>query len=146
MINTPRREIGTSTLEKLGDYAHERKNSLFICAQEMAFAERVSAKSRQYLEHFTYWLNDLIELNKTEHPANVVKRIVIDINYEDWLMQNSSSPNMAEKRMANVHEAVDWVNKLHADGAGKETLAEIVAHMSLVDLLERNSEELSRMQ
>ena len=141
VINTPRREIGTTTLEKLGDYAHERKNSLFICAQEMAFAERVGAKSRQRLEHFTYWLNELIEANKTEHPATVVKRIIADINYEDWLMQNSSSPNMAEKRMANVHEVVDWVNKLHDDGAGKETLAEIIAHMSLVDLLERNSEE-----
>lgn len=141
VINTPRREIGTTTLEKLGDYAHERKNSLFIAAQEMGFAERISSKSRQRLEHFTYWLNDLIELNKTEHPANVVKRIVTDIHYEDWLLQNSSSPNMAEKRMANVYEVVDWVNKLYDDGMGKETLAEIVAHMSLVDLLERNSEE-----
>lgn len=141
VINTPRREIGTSSLEKLGDYAHERKNSLFICAQELAFAERVSAKSRQRLEHFTTWLNDLIELNKTEHPANVVKRIISDIHYEDWLLQNSSSPNMAEKRMANVHEVVDWVHKLYDDGLGKETLADIVAHMSLVDLLERNSEE-----
>lgn len=141
VINTPRREIGTTTLEKLGDYAHERKNSLFISAQEIAFAERVGAKSRQRLEHFTYWLNDLIELNKTEHPANVVKRIITDIHYEDWLLQNSSSPSMAEKRMANVREVVDWVNKLYDEGMGKETLAEIVAHMCLVDLLERNSEE-----
>jgi ATP-dependent DNA helicase Rep len=141
IINTPRREIGTSTLEKLGEYAHERNNSLFICAQEMAFAERVGAKARQRLEQFTYWLNELIEQNKTEHPAGLVKRIVNDIHYEDWLLQNSSSPNMAEKRMANVLEVVDWVNKLYDDGAGKETLAEIVAHMSLVDLLERNSEE-----
>ena len=141
IINTPRREIGTSTLEKLGDYAHERKNSLFVCAQELAFAERVSPKSRQRLEHFTAWLNQLIELNQTDPPAKVVQRIITDIHYEDWLLQNSSSPNMAEKRMDNVREVVEWVHKLYEDGLGKESLAEIVAHMSLVDLLERNSEE-----
>ena len=141
IINTPRREIGTSTLEKLGEYAHERKNSLFICAQELGFAERITAKAQQRLGHFTAWLNELIEVNQHEHPATVVKRIIEDIQYSDWLLQNSSSPTMAEKRMTNVHEIVDWVNKLYDDGMGKETLAEIIAHMSLVDLMERNSEE-----
>ena len=48
---------------------------------------------------------------------------------------------MAERRMANVWEIVEWVRNLHNDGAGKETLSDIVAHMSLVDMLERNGEE-----
>lgn len=141
IINTPRREIGTSTLEKLGDYAHERHTSLFVAAQEMGFAERISAKARQRIDTFTTWLNAMIQANQTEAPAVLVKRIVTEIYYEDWLLQDSSSPKVAEKRMANVWEIVDWVRKLHDEGAGKETLAEIVAHMSLVDLLERNSGE-----
>ena len=141
IINTPRREIGTSTLEKLGDYAHERHTSLFVAAQEMGFAGRISAKARQRMDTFTTWLNAMIHANQTEAPAVLVKRIVTEIYYEDWLLQDSSSPKVAEKRMANVWEIVDWVRKLHDEGAGKETLAEIVAHMSLVDLLERNSGE-----
>ncbi len=144
IINTPRREIGASTLEKLGEYAHERQCSLFQAAQEMGFAERISAKARQRVDSFTAWLNAMVQANNEYAPAVLVKRIVNEIDYEDWLLQNSSSSKMAEKRMSHVHEIVAWVAKLHDEGAGKENLAEIVAHMSLVDLLERNSEEVEQ--
>ncbi len=141
IINTPRREIGATTLEKLGEYAHERNTSLFAAAQELGFAQRISTKARQRMDTFTDWLQHMIHANTEYEPAALVRRIVNDIDYEDWLLQNSSSPKMAEKRMANVWEIVDWVTKLYDDGVGKETLADIVAHMSLVDMLERNSEE-----
>lgn len=141
VVNTPRREIGATTLEKLGEYAQERDTSLFNAAQEMGFAERISAKARQRLTTFLHWLNEMMRLNNETEPDALVKRIVFDIHYEDWMLQNSSSPKMAERRMANVWEIVDWVKTLYNDGLGKETLSEIVAHMSLIDMLERNSEE-----
>lgn len=141
IVNTPRREIGATTLEKLGDYANERGTSLFNAARELGFAERVSAKARQRMDTFLDWLGDIMRLNDEMAPDALVKRIVYDIHYEDWLLQNSTSPKMAERRMANVWEIVEWVKNLYADGAGKATLSEIVAHMSLVDMLERNSEE-----
>ncbi|MGB1009324.1 MAG: DNA helicase Rep [Thiolinea sp.] len=141
IVNTPRREIGASTLEKLGEYANERDTSLFNAAREMGFSERVSAKARQRMENFLHWLNEMMRLNDELAPDALVKRIIYDIHYEDWLLQNSTSPKMAERRMSNVWEIVDWVKNLYADGIGKETLSDIVAHMSLVDMLERNSEE-----
>jgi ATP-dependent DNA helicase Rep len=49
---------------------------------------------------------------------------------------------MADKRMENVQEVIDWIKRLHNDGEGKhQELADIVAHMSLMDILERNQEE-----
>ncbi|HFC93642.1 MAG TPA: ATP-dependent DNA helicase Rep, partial [Leucothrix mucor] len=53
----------------------------------------------------------------------------------------SSSPKMAERRMQNVYEIVDWVKRLYDDGDGKETLSDIVSHMALMDILERNKED-----
>lgn len=141
IVNTPRREIGASTLEKLGEYAQLRDTSLFNAAQELGFAERISAKSRQRLDTFLHWLNTMMQLNHDSEPHTLANRIIADIHYEDWLLQNSGSPKMAERRMANVRELVDWVRNLYDDGVGKETLADIVAHMSLVDMLERNNEE-----
>jgi ATP-dependent DNA helicase Rep len=48
---------------------------------------------------------------------------------------------MAERRMQNVHEIVDWVKRLYDDGNDKETLADIVSHMTLMDILEHNKED-----
>ena len=141
VINTPKREIGTSTLEKLGQYAHERHIGLFYASQELGFAQRVSAKALQRVETFTDWLNTLMRTADNSDPTLIVKQIIQDIAYEDWLKDTCNTPKQAEARMKNVWEIVEWVTQLHDNGAGKENLSEIIAHMSLVDLLERNSEE-----
>lgn len=146
IINTPKREIGTSTLEKLGEYAHERHASLFAAAQELGFAQRVSAKAQQRVETFSFWLHEMVRSAEGADPTNIVRQVITDIGYEDWLKNTCTTPKQAESRMKNVWEIVEWVRKLHDDtstslSARKETLSDIIAHMSLVDMLERNSEE-----
>jgi ATP-dependent DNA helicase Rep len=141
IINTPKREIGTSTLEKLGEYAHERHASLFAAAQELGFTQRVSAKAQQRVETFSFWLHEMVRSAEGSNPTKIVQQVITDIAYEDWLKNTCTTPKQAEARMKNVWEIVEWVRKLHDDGAGKETLSDIIAHMSLVDMLERNSEE-----
>lgn len=141
VINTPRREIGTATLEKLGEYAHQRHVSLFTAAQEMGFADKVGNKTSEKLDNFTRWVSQLRRDAESTPPPEMVKRLMGELRYEDWLHESSNSPKIAEKRMENVHEVVQWMDKLYADGEGKESISEMVAHMSLVDLLERNSEE-----
>ncbi|MBO0613904.1 DNA helicase Rep [Thiothrix fructosivorans] len=141
IINTPKREIGTSTLEKLGEYAFERKTSMLTAAQELGFAQRVSAKATQRIETFCFWLHEITRAAENTDPTSIVKQVINDVSYEDWLKNTCNTPKQAESRMKNVWEIVEWIRKLHDDGAGKETLGEIIAHMSLVDMLERNSEE-----
>ena len=141
IVNTPKREIGLSTLEKLGSYAHERDISLFEASKEFGFAERVSARAKMNLERFTDWVDGLIREADNMAPHNFIRKIITDIDYEDYLLNTSGSPKMAERRMENVNEVIEWVKRLYDDGDGKETLSEIVAHMTLMDILERNNEE-----
>ena len=141
VINTPKRSIGASTLEKLGNYANERQISLFAASQEMGFAQRVSGKAAALVQSFIFWLNDLIVSSHDTKPHALVERIVTEIAYEDWLKNICSSDKQAEQRMANVYEIIDWTRRLYEDGEGKETIGDIIAHMCLMDLLERNQEE-----
>ena len=141
VINTPKRSIGASTLEKLGNYANERQISLFAASQEMGFAQRVSAKAAALVQSFIFWLNELIVASQESKPHALVERIVTEIAYEDWLKNICSSDKQAEHRMSNVHEIIDWTRRLYEDGEGKENIADIIAHMCLMDLLERNQEE-----
>ena len=141
IVNTPKREIGLSTLEKLGTYAHERGISLLSASKEFGFAQRISSRAKMNLERFTDWIEYLIREVDNIAPHQFIKQIISNISYEDYLLNSSSSPKTAERRMENVNEVITWVERLYDDGDGKETLGEIVAHMTLMDLLERNSDE-----
>ena len=141
VINTPKRSIGASTLEKLGNYANERHISMFAASQEMGFAQRVSQKAVSRVQNFIHWIKDLMQASNEVAPHVLVERIVTELAYEDWLLNTSASPKQAEIRMGNVNEIIDWTRRIYDDGEGKETLAEIIAHMCLMDLLERNKEE-----
>ena len=141
VINTPKRSIGASTLEKLGNYANERHISLFAASQEMGFAQRVSQKAVARVKHFIFWMKEIIQASHEATPHALVERIITEVAYEDWLLNTSSSEKQAQMRMANVQEIIDWTRRLYEDGEGKETIAEIIAHMCLMDLLERNQEE-----
>lgn len=139
IINTPKREIGISTLEKLGAYAHERQCSLFAAAQEVGFAQRIPAQARQRLERFCTWVQELARTADDLQPHQLARQLLEDTAYADWLRNTCSTPKQAEARLQNVWEVLDWMAKLHAEG--KEGLTDILAHMSLVDMLERNGTE-----
>ena len=76
--------------------------------------------------------------NRELEPHAIVNKFIAETDYAEWLQHTSNSPKMAERRMQNVLEIVDWVKRLYNDGEGKETLSEIVSHMALLDILERN--------
>jgi ATP-dependent DNA helicase Rep len=106
----------------------------------MGFAQRVSQKAHARVKGFIYWINELIAESHETQPHEVIEKIVSETAYEDWLQNVSGSEKQVEQRMANVNEIIDWTRRLYEDGQGKETLAEIMAHMCLMDLLERNQE------
>ncbi len=141
IVNTPKRSIGVTTLEKLGRYANERHVSLLAASTELGFKNKVSSKAWQRMGYFSDWIADLARQVLNNPPQQTVMRVITDISYEDWLRNSSQSPKAADMRISNIMEIVEWVRKLYDNGDGKEDLADIVAHMSLVDMLERNEEE-----
>ncbi|PWQ92538.1 DNA helicase Rep [Leucothrix pacifica] len=142
VINTPKREIGATTLEKLGDYANEREVSLFAASTEMGLASQLTERGRSRLAMFCQWINDISYASREMDPHQVVEKVISDVDYYEWMQTTSSSPKMAERRMENVQEIIDWIKRLHNEGEGKhQDLGDIVAHMSLMDILERNQED-----
>ena len=140
IVNTPRREIGAATLEKLGDYSNQRNISLFEASFEVGLKETLSERSYNKLQQFTHWLSLHSDNASRGDGVAVARSIVKDIGYEDWLKDQASDLKIAERRMENVNELLDWLSQLEKDGKG-DNLAELVAFMSLMDILERNKEE-----
>ncbi len=138
VVNTPRREIGPTTLEKLGNYASERGLSLFASSFELGLEQRLSEKAVVRIRRFTQWLVEVADRGQRGDPVATVKGVLRDVNYETWLNDSSKDLKQAEKRMANVMELVLWLQRMHENSTEEKSLADLVNHMSLMDMLDRN--------
>ncbi len=142
VINTPRREIGPGTLEKLGQYAGRRHCSLFAATFELGLGEVLPQRAILRLQRFTDWLRELHRRQDELAPAALAREIVDAIDYPGWLRELSSNERVAERRLENVDELIDWIGRLARDehgGAGR-SLADIVNHFVLLDVLDRNED------
>ncbi|WP_045224090.1 DNA helicase Rep [Methyloterricola oryzae] len=144
VINTPRREIGPTTLEKLGQYASQRHVSLFDACFELGLEQSLPAQAVSRLRHFGNWLADVADRAQRGDTFAVLDEFIARLGYEDWLRENSSSDAQADRRMGNVRELLDWLGRIAKEEEGREkSLAEVVAKIMLLDILDRQEEENS---
>lgn len=142
IINTPRREIGPTTLEKLGDYANERHISLYSASRELGLTQRLSEKALQRLQKFSDWVADTADRMVRGDTFAVMAQFIDQIGYEHWLRENSKTKESAERKMKNVVELTEWLKRMaDSEGGVQKPLAEIVSKIMLMDILERHQEE-----
>ncbi|ELB2885171.1 DNA helicase Rep [Vibrio alginolyticus] len=144
IVNTPRREIGPVTLEKLGSYANMRGKSLFESSFEMGLEQHLTGRGLENLRRFTQWLVAIADQAERGDTVEAVRSLVRDIHYEDWLYETSASPKAAEMRMKNVSALYSWiVADLEGDNYDQEekTLKEVVQRLTLRDMMERGEED-----
>jgi ATP-dependent DNA helicase Rep len=147
IINTPRRQIGTSTLEALGGYAGERNISLFAALDELGLQSRIPEKNLERLQRFAHWIKQVTRNCGGDRPVDAIREMLNDIDYEGWLHQNSASSKAAEKRMENVFYLVESLQKTidknsSDDDDGEESrIEDAVAKLVLRDMMERQEEE-----
>ncbi len=139
IVNVPRRELGPSTLEKLGSYATLRGISLFAASFEIGLGESLKERQLERLQRFTHWINLQADNAKRGDTLAVVKSVVTEIGYSEWLMESSKNESQAEKRLQNVYELIEWLGRMLQEG--DKTFAEAVASMALLDILDRQNEE-----
>lgn len=144
IINTPRRQIGTSTLEALGQYAGERHISLFAAINELGFQSRVAEKNLERLQQFSHWINNVTRRCFESDAVATIREMINDMDYEGWLHQNASSSKAAEKRMENVIYLVESLSKTLQRQEEQDEDASIesaIGKLVLRDLLEQQAEE-----
>ncbi len=143
IVNTPRREIGPITLEKLGSLANEKHISLFAACFEPDLSSRLAGRGYNALMGFARWVVELSDRATRGDTLEAVKDMVREINYEDYLYETSTSAKAAEMRMKNVSELYRWITDMLVGSSDNPplTLPEVVMKLTLRDMLERNEEE-----
>ncbi len=142
VINVPRREIGSTTLEKLGNYATARKISMYTACDEMGLGEHLDSRFTDRLSRFKRYMDNLRMQCAQNDPIAALRSMVMDIDYETWVRGQTSSDKAADFRMGNVWFLIDALkNTLEKDEEGEMTIEEAIAKLVLRDMLERQQEE-----
>ena len=142
VVNVPRREIGPTTLEKLGSYANMRQNSMFAASFELGLEQHLTGRGLNNVQRFTQWLVETGDNAARGDTPAVLRSMIREMNYEDWLYDSSPSAKAAEMRMKNVTELFSWVTQM-LEGSDLDepmTLPEVVTRLTLRDMMERNEE------
>ncbi|NEV63681.1 UvrD-helicase domain-containing protein [Thiorhodococcus minor] len=140
VVNTPRREIGPTTLERLADYTREQGISLLAGCEDPGLAEHLSERQRDRLGAFV----DMIREHRrrtANDPVGAVRALIETIDYYAWLREHASSQRVAERRYENVGDLLDWLGKLQKGDFHDKALADMVGHLTLMDVMERQDEE-----
>ena len=148
VINTPRREIGASTLEKLATYATRRDISLFDATQEFGITRELPEKAMKRVSIFSGLMLDWIKTADSIQGLEVmsfVREILELIEYDNWLHETAATPKQAEKRINNVRDFLLWIERIIQKALDQDneerTLGSIISHLSLMDMLDRSESD-----
>ncbi|MFK7993718.1 MAG: UvrD-helicase domain-containing protein [Granulosicoccus sp.] len=146
-VNTPRREIGPTTLGKLGQHARNRGISLFAAAHDLGLESVLSGKPLYRLQRFANWLTLTADNAERGDTLAVVKGVFEEIDYSDWIEKQFESPPKVQRALQNVQELFDWIERLLTDEDQKDIpLSEVVRSLCLHDMLSRQDDETDNNQ
>jgi len=143
VVNTPKREIGPATLEKLGSYSQQRSCSMLAACDEMGLGLHLTERQLGNLQDFSQWLLQTAREVIDGDSLNAIRQMLIDIQYDDHLRDTSGTPGVAEKRIENVQSFLASIQRLaeKADDEDDKTIEHVIRKLVLMDILEQQAEE-----
>ncbi|MGM0632226.1 MAG: 3'-5' exonuclease, partial [Pseudomonadota bacterium] len=145
IINTPRRTIGPAVIEGLAGYASERGVGLFSACGEMGLEHHMAAPRVAKLREFSEWMNHIGEQCQRGEPVRMIREMISDMDYENWLHQTANTPTAAERAWGNVELLLGSLQKTlqkeAEDNDGEEDIEAAINRLILRDLMERQEEE-----
>lgn len=140
VVNTPRREIGATTLEKLAAFASQRRLSLLAACFEADLEPELGKRAASRLVPFAEWMTGLADQGERGDPVACIKQMLDDMAYTGWIQDNAKDPDEAERRLQNVDDLLGWLQRMASQDDSDTTLAAIVNRISLLDRLDRDDE------
>ena len=130
---TPRKGIGNSTLERLGEYAAGRHVSLFEAAFEPGLQHDMGKKQLEDLLTFCNFINRMQQRVTREEAGVILADLLAAIGYEAFLY-DSEEPRAAETKWGNVMDFVGWLSKKGEEE--EKNLLELTQTVALMSMLE----------
>ena len=130
---TPKKGIGNTTLERLGEHAAKQHISLFEAAFEPGFQHDIGPKQLEDLLTFCNFINRMQNRVTKDSAGEVLTDLLSAIHYEAFLY-DSEEPRAAETKWKNVMDFTGWLSKKgEEEDKNLLELTQTIALMSLLD-------------
>jgi ATP-dependent DNA helicase Rep len=133
VVNVPRREIGSTTLEKLGELAQQRQASLLHAAHNDGVLAQLAARPASALAGFVTLINELTTAAQRTSAAELVAEIIRRTNYTEHLRGEAKDEAARARRLENLAELGDWFRAMSKDGTRAGDLAAQLALLAHAD-------------
>lgn len=144
VINTPKRGIGSVTLEKLGLFAQHCGTSLLGACTRAGVKDALGAKAGAIIESFGEFINYYThQLHDNSDPMPLVRQMITETGYIDYAKESSKNPQQEKGRLDNIEALYLSIAALinRADDEHDKTIDAVIRKMVLLDMLEQQQEE-----
>ena len=125
IVNTPRRDIGATTLEKLGTLAGSRHVSLLRAAESDAVLGQIAPRAAGSLGAFAQMIRELGARASRIPASELVDELRQRIAYDDHLAAEVKQPELRERRLGNLAELSEWLRAMQKEGGAGDLAAQL---------------------
>jgi ATP-dependent DNA helicase Rep len=140
VVNVPKREIGATTLEKLGRIAQSAHLSMLEAARSDSVLAQLAPRPASALAGFASLVADLRRNAARMPAAELVEEVLGRTRYADQIAAQSPDPTLRERRLGNLRELADWFRAMSRAGNGAGDLAAQLALLGHADADEPGNE------
>lgn len=144
IINTPKRGMGSATLEKLGLFAQEYGVSLLVACGHSGLKTALGAKAANTLQDFAQFIEHYTrELYDNPDPMPLVRQMIVETGYIDFVKADSKTPQQEKNRLDNIESLYSSISALidRAEEDDERSIDAIIRKLVLLDMLEQQQEE-----
>jgi len=133
VVNVPKREIGSTTLEKLGQIAQSKHCSLLEATRSDSVLRQLTPRPAAALASFSTLLDELRSASLHESAADLVERILSRTGYAAQIAASTPDASVRERKLGNLKELADWFRAMQKGGNSAGDLASQLALLSHAD-------------
>ena len=135
VVNVPKREIGSTTLEKLGQIAQTRHASLLDAARSDAVLRQLTPRPAAALASFTNLMDELRSASLHHGAADLVDMVLKRTGYAEQIAASTTDIALRERRLGNLRELADWFRAMQR---GNNTAGDLAAQLALLSHADRD--------
>ena len=130
IINTPRRGIGRTTVEKLRRYADDHNTTLHIALEELSASTDFRESTRNALQDFVKLIHKWMGM--TGRPERLIETILADTGYEAMVREEFPDSDKAVAfKMSGIHFLTERMNTYIKEHPGT-TLRDYLRSVSII--------------
>lgn len=144
IVNTPRREIGPGTIEKLAVFAAQEGRSLFDACFSHNLSSVLSTRACNRLTEFAEMIARTGDDIARQNPISGIRDFIKQINYREWLETLCPDEVTAGRKMDNIEDLISWLDRMYKKSLETLSLSDMVNRLTLLDRLDRDNDEATQ--